>query len=184
MRDAVTSMVNAIDRDDGGVAVILCPDYGLRDWLIDQVEGLIPDDVKSVRRTDVESALQETDALVLLIPDDEREAVLDLDGSRDRILGGDPRRTAPIVLFLLRDGDGERALALEAPSLRSWVSGSDTDPEALAEVDVEAGRQAFQEAHGEAPEAWLARWRSGALPMTAAHFRIAFDASLLDPQET
>ncbi|MCA9627417.1 MAG: hypothetical protein KC766_07115, partial [Myxococcales bacterium] len=136
-----------------------------------------------VRRTDVESALQENDALVLLIPENEREAVLELDGSRDRILGNDPRRTTPIVLFLLREGDGEQALASEAPSLRSWIGGSDTDPEALAEVDVEVERRAFREQHGETPDVWLARWRAGAVPTTAAHLRTAFDASLLEAQE-
>ena len=124
MRDATQSILNAIDRDPGGVAVVWCPDYGLREWLVGQVESLAPEGVETLRVTDVEHALAEPARLVLLIPENERTVVLDLDASRDRIVG-DPARTQPIVLFLLRKGDGEQALAGEAPSLWSWVSGSD-----------------------------------------------------------
>lgn len=179
MRNAVQSLFNAIDREVGGVAVIRCPDLGLREWLVEQVESLVPDAARARRVTDVEAALREPNRLVLLIPQNERDAVLDLDASRDRILEG-PARTQPIVLFLLRDGDGEQALASEAPSIRSWVSGSEADPEALAEIDIEKGREAFDAEHHLTPEAWLERWRSGALPMTGANFRTAFDASLLE----
>lgn len=178
MRNAIQSLMNAIDRDPGGVAVVLCPDFGLRDWLVEQVENLVPDGVSAVRVADVESALAEP-RLVLLIPRDEREAVLDLDASRDRILQGSGR-TEPIVLFLLRDGDGERALASEAPSLRSWIGGSDTDPEKLAEIDVPAERHAFEAKHGVTPEAWLTQWRAGALPESTANLRTAHEAMLLE----
>jgi hypothetical protein len=179
MRNAIQSMLNAIDREAGGVAIIRCPDYGLRDWLVEQVEGLVPTEAHALRATDVEAALGQPERLVLLIPQDEREAVLDLDASRDRIIE-EPARTQPIVLFLLRDGDGERALAKEAPSLRSWISGSDADPEALAEINVPEERAAFEAEHGVKPEVWLARWRSGTLPESGASFRTAYDATLLE----
>jgi hypothetical protein len=29
------SDTNAIDREPSGVAVILCPDFGLRDWIVE-----------------------------------------------------------------------------------------------------------------------------------------------------
>jgi hypothetical protein len=86
MRNAVQSMLNAIDREAGGVAMVLCPDFGLRDWLVEQVESLVPEEAHALRVFDVEAALAEPTRLVLLIPKDEREAVLDLDASRDRIL--------------------------------------------------------------------------------------------------
>ena len=60
-----------------------------------------------------------------------------------------------MVLFLLRDGDGRRALAKEAPSLWSWATGSDSDPEALAEIDPAAERAAFEAQHGVTPEDWV-----------------------------
>lgn len=179
MRNAIQSLLNAVDRDPGGVAIVLCPDFGLRDWLVEQVESLIPEEARALRVTDVESALAEPTRFVLLIPKDEREAVLDLDASRDRSLQ-EPGRSQPIVLFLLRDGDGERTLANEAPSLRSWIGGSDADPEKLAEIDVPTERATFVARHGVNPEAWLAQWRSGALPETAANFRTAHQAMLLE----
>lgn len=179
MRNAIQSMLNAVDREAGGVAIVLCPDFGLRDWLVEQLESLVSEEVNALRVFDVEAALAEPARLVLLIPKDEREAVLGLDASRDRILQ-EPARSQPIVLFLLRDGDGERALAKEAPSLRSWIGGSDADPEALAEIDVPKERAAFEREHGVTPEAWLAQWRSGALPETASNFRTTHSAMLLE----
>jgi hypothetical protein len=179
MRNAIESLLNAVGREAGGVAVVLCPDFGLREWLVEQVEGLVPDEARSLRVADVEAALAEPNRLALLIPNDEREAVLDLDASRDRLLN-EPGRTQPIVLFLLRKGDGERALAIEAPSIRSWIAGSDTDPEKLAEIDVPKERASFEVRHLMTPEAWLLRWRSGALPETGDNFRTAHEAVLLE----
>lgn len=179
MRNAIESLLNAIDRDPGGVAIVLCPDFGLRDWLVEQVESLIPEGANAVRVTEVEAALAEPTRLVLLIPKDERGVVLDLDASRDRALQ-EPARSQPIVLFLLRGGDGERTLANEAPSLRSWVGGSDADPEKRAEVDVPGERAGFETEHGVTPEAWLSKWRLGELPETASNFRTAHEAMLLE----
>lgn len=181
MRSAVESLLNALDRESGGVAIVLCPDYGLRDWLVEQVESLAPKEAEPKRVADVEAALAEPSRLVLLIPSNEREIVLDLDASRDRAL--EPERSYPIVLFLLRDGDGERALAKEAPSLRSWVGGSDADPEALAEIDVENEREIFTRKQGATPESWLRQWRAGELPETGENLRIAHYASLLEVEE-
>lgn len=179
MRDPIRALLNALDREGAGVSIVYCPDLGLRDWLVEQVEGLMPDDVRTIRVSTVEDALREPSRLALLIPQNEREVVLELDGSRDRILG-DPPRTQPIVLFLLRDGDGQAALTSKAPSLRRWVSGSDADPEALAEIDVAKERQSFEARHHATPEVWLKQWRTGTLKMTAANFRTAFDASLIE----
>lgn len=182
MRNAIQSLFNAVDRDPGGVAIVLCPDFGLREWLIEQVESLVPDEARALRVFNVEAALAEPSRLVLLVPDNERETVLDLDSSRDRIIQ-EPGRSQPIVLFLLRDGDGERTLANDAPSLRSWVSGSDADPEKLAEIDVPKERAAFEVKHGATPESWLAQWRSGTLPETGANYRAAHEAMLLEERE-
>ena len=34
------ALISALERDLGGVAVVWCPDLGLREQLIDEVEGL------------------------------------------------------------------------------------------------------------------------------------------------
>ncbi len=179
MRNAIQSLLNAVEREAGGVAVVYCPDFGLREWLVEQVEELVATETATLRVADVEAALAQPNRLVLLIPDNEREAVLDLDASRDRILQ-DPGRSQPIVLFLLRNGDGARTLARDAPSLRSWVGGSDTDPEKIAEIDVPAERQNFRDQNGLTPEDFLGRWRSGELPESGPNFRLAHQAMLLE----
>lgn len=66
MRDPIVSMLNAIDRETGGVAVIWCPDFGLRDWLVEQVDGLASGDTGVVRASNVEDALASPDRLGLL----------------------------------------------------------------------------------------------------------------------
>ena len=178
MRDPVQAMINAIERDKGGVAVVWCPDLGLRDWLVGEVESIASADAQPVRKDDVEPALAEPSRLILLIPQNEREVVLDLDASRDRLL--ETQRTQPIVLFLIRGGDGQRTLGAEAISLASWIGGSDADPDALAQVDPNAERVNFQHELGMTPEVWLDRWRSGSLPRTAENFRTAYRAMLLE----
>ncbi|MBM7115733.1 hypothetical protein [Archangium primigenium] len=179
MRDPVQAMINAIERDEGGVAIVWCPDLGLREWLVGEVESLAAAGANPVRKDDVEGALTEPSRLVLLVPANEREVVLDLDASRDRLLEA-PRRTQPIVLFLVREGDGQRALAAEAMSLASWVGGSDADPDALAQIDVKEEREAFERDLGTSPEEWLKAWRVGAHPNTAENFRMAYRAMLLE----
>lgn len=179
MRDPVEVLTNAIDRDQGGIAVVYCPDLGLLEWLVGEVESLAPPGSNPVRKHDIEGALAEPSRLVLLVPDNEREVVLDLDASRDRLLEPGVRSQA-IVLFLIRGGDGQHALAAEAMSLASWIGGSDADPEALAELDVDAARAEFQREWGETPEAWLASWRSGTHSLDLRNFRTAYRAMLLE----
>jgi len=156
MRDPIQALMTAMERDLGGVAVVWCPDLGLREWLVGEVESLAPAGSDPAVVDGVEAALAQPKRLMLLVPGNDREVVLDLDASRDRLRSEDAPRTQPIVLFLLRNGDGEKALATEAISLASWVSGSDADPDALAQVDARAEREAFEHEVGTTPEEWLA----------------------------
>lgn len=178
MRESSIALAGALERDHGGLAVVLYPDFGLRDWIVEEVESLAPSDARTIRVRTVEEALQNPDMLALLVPDDEVEAVRDLDGSRDRALS--PPRSQPIVLFLLRHGDGIRTMATEAPSMESWASGSNVDPEALAAVDITAERQSFREETTMSPEEWLVRWRNDEVPRVGANFALAYRAMLLE----
>jgi hypothetical protein len=147
------ALISAMERDPGGVAVVWCPDLGLRDSLIAEVEGLARSDAQPLRTASVTDAIRAPDRLVLLVPRDERAVVEDLDGSRDQLLAKE--RTMPVILFLLRNGDGREALA-RAPSLSSWVRGSDVDPDELAEIDVAADRARFEAEVGQSVNDWLA----------------------------
>jgi hypothetical protein len=178
MRDPIESLASALQRDEGGLAIVWCPDLGLRDWLVSEVESLAPKGARPIRVSGVEETIAAPDRMVLLVPLDEREVVLDLDASRDRLL--EPGRTRPVVLFLLRDGDGQRALAEEAPSLWSWAAGSDADPEALAEIDPVAERAVFEAQHGATPEAWLAQWRADGMTRSSQNLSAAYRAMLLE----
>jgi hypothetical protein len=177
MRDAIGTLANALQRDKGGLAIVWCPDLGLRQWLVGEVESLAPTGARPIQVSGVEEAIGAPDRMVLLVPGDEREVVLDLDASRDRLL--EPERTHPVVLFLLRGGDGQRALAESAPSLWSWAAGSDADPEELAEIDLTAERAAFEAKHGATPEEWLARWRAEKIAHSAQNLSVAYRAMLL-----
>lgn len=178
MRESNQSLVGALERDVGGLAIVFCPDLKRREQLVDEVASLASSSQPPLRTADVRTAIAAHDRLVLLIPGNEREVVLDLDGSREQTL--EPPRTQPLVLFLMRDGDGSKALALEAPSVWSWASGNDVDPEALSEIDVEAERARFHERTGQTPEAWLARWRTGEIAQDAASYVLAYRAALLE----
>ena len=172
------ALISALERDLGGVAVVWCPDLGLRDWLVDEVEGLAPPGAAPIRTASVDLAIKTPDRMVLLVPNDEHAVVEELEGRRDQLLA-DPPRTQPVILFLLRDGDGQVALA-NAPSLSSWVRGSDVDPDRIAEVDVPSERARFQAEVGERVEDWLVKWRAGDIDRNGETFARAYWAALLE----
>jgi hypothetical protein len=171
------ALISAIERDLGGVAVVWCPDLGLRDWLIDEVEGLAPVGAAPFRTASVEEAIKTPERMALLVPDDERAAVEELEGCRDQLL--EPPRTQSVILFLLRDGDGRIALA-KAPSLSSWVRGSTVDPDRIAEVDATSERARFHAEAGKSVEDWLVAWRAGDIPRDGESFARAYWAALLE----
>ena len=170
-------LLSAIERDRGGIAIVRCPDLGLRDWLIDETRGLAGLGAKPVIVRSVAEALAVPDQLALLVPSDERELMDDLEGCRDLFLA--PARSQPVVVFLIRDGDGARRLPF-LPSLASWVRGSDVDPEKLAEIDVVAERERFEAEAGESVEAWLERWRAGRIEQTGQQSARAYWAAMLE----
>lgn len=179
MRDPIEALRDALAREVGGIALVWSPlDMGVRDWLVCQLEGLAPERNPIVVKT-VEEALTYPSRLALLVPQNEREVVLDLDASRDRIRSEETPRTQPIVLFLFRDGDGSKALSA-ASSLNSVIKGNDPDPEALAEIDVPGERMAFQKRTGMPPEAWLHSWEDGARERDAEAYALASWAKLLE----
>jgi hypothetical protein len=172
------ALLSAIERDLGGVAVVWCPDFGLRDWLVNEVEGLAAPTAAPFRTTSVDEAIKTPDRMALLMPMDERAVVEELEGCREQLLA-DPPRTQPVILFLLRDGDGRLALA-KSPGLSSWVRGSDVDPDLISEVDARADRARFEAEAGRSVEDWLADWRAGMLTHDGESFARAYWASLLE----
>jgi hypothetical protein len=179
-RSSTQSIMGAIERDVGGIAVIWCADLGSRDWLVDDIEAMVPSKVRAMRASTVEQALAEPDRLVFLVPQDEATTISEMEGRRDQIVVGPPARTQPIVLFLIRSSAGARALAKHAPSLSGVIRGNEVDPERLEQIDVGAERSRFVEETGEPPERWLERWKAGELPMTSNNLAKSFHARLLE----
>lgn len=178
MREPGVALAGALERDEGGLAIVTCPDLDLRDWLVREVESLVSTSARAFRTSSVREALDRPECMALLIPVDEVEVVRELDACRDQAL--EPPRTQPIVLFLLRHGDGHRTLAIEAPSAWSWAAGSDVDPEQMAELDVESERASFLGEFCVTPEEWLARWRRHEFKRTAENYARAFWAFSLE----
>lgn len=143
------------------VLVVLFDAYDSRAQLVSLVESLTPLEQPSRRVSDIASVFQDPSTLLLVTPEDEAAAIEEIEGRRDTLLG----RTAPAILFLMRDGAGMRALR-EAPALSSWLQGHVYDPDERNRESSERARAEFVEITGVGPETWLADWRRGVLPDT------------------
>jgi len=183
-RNPTQALICALERDPGGVVIVWYSEPYLREWLIAEVDGLaLPEEIRPLRVASVDEALQAFDRMALLaLPgeSEERSAVEQLEGCLDALLLAP--RTFPVVLFLLRQGDGRDALA-RAPGLSSWTRGCDIDPDQLAQIDVVADRARFASETGQSVDDWLADWRAGRISRTGKSFGLAYWAALLEPPE-
>ena len=150
-------------HEGGPLSCVYYADLVGREDTAELLEALSQGSHNVRRTTQIEDAFDEaeTTTALLLLPDNERDAVLELDGRREAL----SERQTPVVLFLLRDGQGARALA-EAPGLAGWLRGRDVDPDHLDAVDLKAERAAFERDTGRTAEAWLSAWRTGQLTDT------------------
>jgi hypothetical protein len=174
MRDASSALWQAL-RSGNPIIVVLYEDAGLREELMSEMEALLPIGCKVLRSSDMAEAFRTPDTFLFLTPPDERQALLALDGRRDALLD----RRAPIILLLLRDGDGVRSLS-EVPGLASWLQGNEIDPYRLQQIDWKQEREAFERQTGLSPEGWLAAYRAGRLPDTLENGLLATQAGLLE----
>jgi hypothetical protein len=160
------------------IFLVLYGDLSARDQLMTHVELLVSTKVVTRRTSDPADAFRHLDELVMLAPNNEVEALAQLDGRREQLLA----RTAPVVLFLLRGGEAVSHLS-DHPGLAGWVQGRQVSdiPFSLAELDQE--RTAFIERHGISPEDWLSRCQAEELPDTLENTLIANHARFLQRTE-
>ncbi len=177
MHSGPFDLATALDRAATGVVIVLYPDEAARAGIVDDILSLLPSGAKSTRTASLQTALRVRDRVVFLLPEDEAAAVRDLDGNRERFL--EPRRSAPVILFLLRGGTGEKELA-DAPALASWTRGVQIDPAKIATVDVDRERDVFAEKTRMSPEQWLAAWRAGDIPADGDSLALSYRASFLE----
>lgn len=175
MPDPAAEVWNALNSGASPIVVVYYPDLGARRAAVEEVASIASPKWPLHETTTVSDAWEHPDSLVLLIPEDERTVVEDLDGLRDAF----GARTRPVVLFLMRDGDGARLLPTTL-SLVGWVRGSDVDPDRAADIDEEAERQKFERLTGMTVEAWLVRYRAGEVPADAPGLARTYRALLLE----
>jgi hypothetical protein len=157
------------------VGVVYYRDDEGRDDLLDLCDLLAPAGRDVLPTTSAEDAfrVEHRDKILLLTPDDEVEAVLTLEGRRELLLD----RGAPVILFLLQDGEAERALKQGAPALSSFLRGLTYDPEPpVNEAKLEELREDFSGRHGRTADEWLEAWQHDEIEDTADNNLTAHEA--------
>lgn len=177
MADPVAQVWNALQSGASPIVVVYYADLGLRSAVVDEVVSIAPPDWVVHRCTSVVEALEHPDRLVLLCPQEERTVIEDLDGIRDAFAG----RSVPVVLFLLRDGDGARYLR-DTLGLVGWVRGSEIDPDLAAAIDEQTERERFEAQTGATVEEWLGRYRAGLEQNDPSGLATTYWALLLERQ--
>lgn len=173
MRDATGALWKLVHTQTP-MGLVIYSDHSQRSELIQELELLVPSGLPVLRTSSVDEVSAHPDKLILLTPLDEAGAVLTLDGRREQFLN----RRVPMLLFLLRGGEGLKALS-EAPGLASWLNGSEVEPERLQSIDLESQTRAFLERTGKTPEAWLDSYKAGEIPETFENILLTHRARLL-----
>ena len=171
-----TGTLWGIRRAESPVAVIFYQSPSAREELLELATILAPPERQHRRSLNVEDAFSDEETILFLTPEDEQDAVLALDGRREALRN----RTAPVVLFLMSGGDGEKRLREDAAGLESWLRGMVYDPERRASFDIEGERARFEEKTGLSPEAWLIGWRGGSIADTTENNFLSHHAALLE----
>lgn len=171
-----TGTLWGILRKESPVAVVFYQSPSAREELLELAAILGPPERQQRRSVNVEDAFRDEETLLFLTPEDEQGAVLALDGRREMLRN----RTAPVVLFLMSGGDGEKRLRGDAAGLESWLRGMEYDPERRASFDIEGERARFKEKTGLSPEAWLVGWRGGSIADTTENNFLSHHAALLE----
>jgi len=174
MRDASSALWQAL-QSGNPIIVVLYEDADLREDLVSEMEALLPLGRKAQRSSDVTDVFTTLDVFLFLTPVDERQSLLVLDGRREALLD----RRAPVILLLLRDGEGVRSLS-EVPGLASWLQGNEIDPYSLQQIDWKQERATFERQTGMSPEGWLEAYRAGRIPDTLENGLLATQAGLLE----
>jgi hypothetical protein len=179
MRESTAALWKLL-RAGKPVATVLYEDFAAREQLLELAYLVAPSDFEVHRTEDFEDAfradLQGT--LLLLVPSNEIEAIRKLDARRAEL----GRRTAPVVIFLLRRGSGLQELAVRR-GLAAMLREQEIDPEQLDTFEMELERQRFCDEVKQTPEEWLAEWRAGQKADTPENNLLLHQALLLEREQ-
>ena len=157
MRDSTGALWKLL-RTGKPLACVLYEDFAAREALV-ELSYLIAPNEYEVRRTeelDESMHLDQENTVVLFVPHNEIEAIRGLDVRRETLL----RRTAPLVLFLLRRGSGVQELAVRR-GLATLLREQEIDPDEIDRASTEVERARFSSELRQTPEEWLLSWREG-----------------------
>jgi hypothetical protein len=176
MRDSTTALWKLL-RSGRPAGCVLYEDYAAREQLIELCYLVAPGEFEVHRTEELEDVFREDrrGTLLLFAPRSEVEALRALDARRDALAA----RTAPMVLFLFRRGQG----LVELPALAgiaAMLRDQELDPEQLDTFEMELERDRFEDEVKQSPEAWLAAWRDGRIPHTPENTLILHQALLLE----
>jgi hypothetical protein len=135
MSGSTATLLRQLHDVDCPLSLILYSSPAALEDVLETVRLIAPGGLNLARTRDVEDAFTKPDVPLLLTPDHEANAVATLDGRREALLD----RTAPAILFLLKDGSGEQELR-RSFGLASWLQGREFDPEP-AQLDLERERE-------------------------------------------
>lgn len=157
MRESTSALWKLL-RSGRPIACVLYEDWAAREQLIELSYLVAPSNYEVHRTESVADVVREDlrGTLLLLVPDNEIEAVRNLDAHREAI----EQRAAPLVIFLLRRGPGLQELSARR-KLESLLGDQELDPEDLDTFEMELERQRFCDLVAQTPEEWLSDWRAG-----------------------
>jgi hypothetical protein len=157
MRDSTGALWKVL-RTGKPLACVLYEDFAAREALVELSYLIAPNEFEVRRTEEIEESVDpaQENALVLLVPRNEIEAIRGLDARRELLA----RRTAPIVLFLLRE--------------------QEVDPDEIDRASTEVERARFCAELRQTPEEWLSAWRDGHKAETKESNLVLHQALLLE----
>jgi len=157
MRESTNALWKLL-RSNSPIVCVLYEDWASREQLIELSYLVAPSEYEVHRTESLEDVFRDAlgHALLLLVPSNEIDAVRALDERRDEI----GKRTAPLVLYLLRRGAGRQELS-RRQGIGAMLADQELDPEGVDTFEMELERQRFCDQVKQTPEEWLDQWRGG-----------------------
>ena len=176
MRDSTGALWKVL-RTGKPLACVLYEDFAAREALVELSYLIAPNEFEVRRTEELAESLDpgQENALVLFVPRNEIEAIRGLDARRDRL----ERRTAPLLLFLLRRGSGLQELAVRR-GLAALLREQEVDPDEIDRASTEVERARFCAELRQTPEEWLEAWRDGQKADTTESNLVLHQALLLE----
>src|SRR4029079_1328452 len=136
MRDSTSALWKLL-RTGRPLACVLYEDFAAREALVELSYLIAPNEFGARRTEERSESLHpgQENTVVLFVPHNEIEAIRGLDARSEMLL----RRTAPLVLFLLRRGSGLQELAVRR-GLATLLREQEIDPDEIDRASTEVER--------------------------------------------